>query len=131
MCVCVCVCVCVYIYIYIYIYTYRLINLVGRVFANAPGDRGSNPGRVIPKTLKMVLDTSLLNTKKYKVRIKGKMEPSKESSCALPKPQFSSYRKGSLLVVLDYCRQLYLYIYIYINAPVLVGWVWFYDFCHH
>ena len=52
----------------------RLIGLVGRVFANGPGDRGSIPGRVIPKTLKMVLDTSLLNTRKYKVRIKGKVE---------------------------------------------------------
>ena len=38
------------------------IGLVGRVFANGPGDLGSIPGRVIPKTLKMVLDTSLLNT---------------------------------------------------------------------
>ena len=36
--------------------------------------RGSIPGRVIPKTLKMVLDTSLLNTQHYKVRIKGIME---------------------------------------------------------
>ena len=43
-----------------------------RVFANGPGDLGSIPGRVIPKTLKMVLDTSLLNTQQYKVRIKGK-----------------------------------------------------------
>ena len=38
----------------------------------------------IPKTLKMVLDTSLLNTKKYKVRIKGKVEQSRENSSALP-----------------------------------------------
>ena len=38
------------------------IDLVGRVFANGPGDLGSIPGRVILKTLKMVLDTSLLNT---------------------------------------------------------------------
>ena len=45
---------------YIYI-NYRLIGIVGRVFANGPGDLGSIPGRVIPKTLKMVLDTSLLN----------------------------------------------------------------------
>ena len=34
------------------------------------GDQGSIPGRVIPKTLKMVLDTFLLNTQQYKVRIK-------------------------------------------------------------
>ena len=37
-------------------------GLVGRVFANGLGDQGSIPSRVIPKTLKMVLDTSLLNT---------------------------------------------------------------------
>ena len=36
-----------------------------------PGDLGSIPGCVIPKTLKMVLDTSLLNIQQYKVRIKG------------------------------------------------------------
>ena len=45
---------------------------MGRVFANGPGVLGSIPGRVIPKTLKIVLDTSLLNTQQYKVRIKGK-----------------------------------------------------------
>ena len=46
--------------------------------------RGSIPGRVIPKTLKMVLDTSLLNTQHYKVRIKRKVEKSREWSSALP-----------------------------------------------
>ena len=51
----------------------RLIGLLGRVFANGPGDLGSIPGRVIPKTLKMVLDTFLLNTQQYKVCIKGKV----------------------------------------------------------
>ena len=53
---------------------YQLIGPVGRVFANGPGDLDSIPDRVIPKTLKMVLDTSLLNTQQYKVRIKGKVE---------------------------------------------------------
>ena len=47
---------------------------VGWVFVNDPGDQGSTPGRVIPKTLKMVLDTALFNTQQYKVRIKGKVE---------------------------------------------------------
>ena len=37
-----------------------LIGLVGRVFASCPGDQGSIPGRVIPKTQKMVLDAALL-----------------------------------------------------------------------
>ena len=57
---------------------------VGKVLANGPGDLGSIPGRVIPKTLKMVLDTSLLNTQQYKVRIKGKEEQSRERSNTLP-----------------------------------------------
>ena len=57
---------------------------MGRVFANGPGDLGSILGRVIPKTLKMLLDTSLLNTQQYKVRIKGKVEQSREGSSALP-----------------------------------------------
>ena len=57
---------------------------VGRVFAYGLGDVGSIPGRVIPKTLKMVLDASLLNTQQYKVRIKGKVEQSRERSSALP-----------------------------------------------
>ena len=39
-----------------------MIGLVGRVFANGSGDLGSIPGRILPKTLKMVLDNSLLNT---------------------------------------------------------------------
>ena len=50
---------------------YRLIGLVGRVFATSPGNLGSILGRVILKTLKMVLDTPLLNTQQYKVCIEG------------------------------------------------------------
>ena len=42
---------------------------MSRVFANGQGDRGSIPGRVIPKTPKMVLDAALLNTQLFKVRI--------------------------------------------------------------
>ena len=59
-------------------------GLVDRAFANGPGDLGSIPGRVIPKTLKMVLDTSFLNTQQYMVRIKGKVEQFRERSSALP-----------------------------------------------
>ena len=54
------------------------------VIANGPGDQGSIPGWVTPKTFKMVLDTSLLNTQQYKVHIEGKVEPSKERSSTLP-----------------------------------------------
>ena len=76
------------IYIYINTHTHRHTHThtgpAVRVFANGPGDLGSIPGRVIPKTLKMVLDTTLLNTQHYKVRFKGKVEQSWEWSSALP-----------------------------------------------
>ena len=51
---------------------------MSRVFTNGLGDLGSIPGRVIPKTKKMVRDATLLNTQHYKVRIKGKVEQSRE-----------------------------------------------------
>ena len=82
------------------------IGLGVRVFANGPG---SIPGRVIPKTQKMVLDAPLLNTQHYKVRIKGKVEQSREGVAPSPTHWCSSYRKGSLRVTLDYGRQLYFY----------------------
>ena len=86
------------------------IGLAVRVFANGPGDLGSIPGRVIPKTQKMVLDASLLNTQHYKVRIKGKVEQSREGVAPSPTPWCSSYRKGSLRVTLDYGRQPFTFI---------------------
>ena len=49
------------------------------MFANGPGDLGSILDRIIPKTLKMALDTQ-----QYKVRIEGKVEQSREKSSALP-----------------------------------------------
>ena len=67
-----------------YIFHNRLIALVVWVFTNGPGDLGSIPGRVIPKTLKIVLDTSLLNIQQYKLRIKGKVEQSRKRRSTLP-----------------------------------------------
>ena len=57
---------------------------MNRVFANGPGGQGSIPGWVIAKVLKMGLDAALLNTQHYKVRIKGKVEQSREWNSALP-----------------------------------------------
>ena len=54
-------------------------GLVVRVLATGSGDLGSISGRVISKTQKMVL-----NTQQYKVRIKGKVEQSRERSRTLP-----------------------------------------------
>ena len=72
------------------------------VFANGPGDQGSIPDQVIPKTQKMVLDAALLSTQHYKVRIKSKVEQSREWSSTFPTLQCSSYWKGSLRVTLNY-----------------------------
>ena len=60
----------------------------------------------------MVLDTSLLNTQQYKLRIEGEVAPS-------PTPRCSSYWKGSLLVALDYGRQLYFTYYTNVEEPNL------------
>ena len=60
------------------------IGLMSRVFANGPRNRGSILGRVIPKIQKMVRDASLLSTQHYKVRIKSKVEQSREQRSALP-----------------------------------------------
>ena len=57
---------------------------MSRVFANGPWDWGSIPAQVIPKTKKMVLDSALFNTQHYKLRIKSKVEQSKEWISALP-----------------------------------------------
>ena len=79
------VCISVYplFHLFFHTHTHIYIYIVGRVLANSPGDLGSIPGCIIPKTLKMVLDTSLLNTRQYKVRMKSKVDQSRERSSAL------------------------------------------------
>ena len=54
------------------------------MFTNGPGDLGSIPGRILPKIQKIIHDSVLLNTQHYKLRIKGKVEQSREWSSALP-----------------------------------------------
>ena len=107
-----------------------IIGLGVRVFANGPGDLGSIPGRVIPKTQKMVLDASLLSTQHYKVRIKGKVEQSRKGVAPSPTHWCSSYRKGSLRVTLDYGRQLYLH-----TSKIIKLWFTWQNlsviFCHY
>ena len=87
-------------------YIYILVKWI--VFANGLGDLGSIPDCAIPKTLKIVLDTCLLNTQWYKVYIKGKVEQSRERSSTSPTPWCSSYWKETLLVA----NFTYLYLHI-------------------
>ena len=49
-------------YIHTYIHTQLLEWIVGRVFANGQGDRGSITGRVISKTQKIIVDAALPNS---------------------------------------------------------------------
>ena len=92
-----------------------LIGLVGKVFANGPRDLGSIPGCIISKTLKMVLDTSLLDTRQYKVCIEGKVEQSRERNSTL---SVVAIEKGAflllLIMVINFTYNLYIYIYKWI-----------------
>ena len=93
------VCVCIYIYIYIYIY-----NFVSWVECS--------PGWVIPKTQKIALDISLLNTQRnirYVSKVKWSNQGKEEAPS--PIPLCCSSWKGSRQVALDYGRQLNLLIY--------------------
>ena len=87
-----------------------------RVFANGPGDLGSIPGRVIPKTLKMELDTTLLNTQHYKVRFKGKVEQSWEWSSAPLHLGVVAIEKGAFgspsTIVANFNLLMYMDVYI-------------------
>ena len=67
-----------------YSYANQAIGLMSRVFTNGQGNLGSIPGQSIPKTEKMVLDATLINTQHYKVQIKGKVEQTRECSSTLP-----------------------------------------------
>ena len=59
------------------------IDAINSLFTNGLEDESSLPGQVITKTQKMVLDAALLNIQHCKVRIKGKLEQSREWSVAL------------------------------------------------
>ena len=86
---------------------YRSIGTMLRVFDNGPADQGSIPDRAIPKTQKMVIDTSLHNTQYYKVQIKGKWSIPGKGVVPFT-PPCCSYRKRSPRVALDYGRPTYI-----------------------
>ena len=77
------------------------IGLMVRMFSNGLRDPGSIPGRVIPKTQKMVLNAILIITQHYQVRIKVKWSSSGKVVAPFPTPWCSRYRQESLRVTLD------------------------------
>ena len=95
---------------------YRLIDavtyfFVSWMFANGPGDRGSIPGWVIPKTKKMALDASLFNTQYYKLYIKGKwinpgkgVAPSPTPQCKVSKVKLGDPKAPFTIATTPRCR---------------------------
>ena len=73
---------------------------MSRVFANGSRDTWSIPDRFIQKIKKLILDTSLLNTQHYKIRIKGKVEQSREMSKALPYTSKGAFGSPSTTVAI-------------------------------
>ena len=94
---------------------------MGKVFANGSGDIGSVSGRVIPKTFKMVLDTSLHNTQHFKVLSRVKWGNLGRRVAPSSTPQCSSYWKWSFLLALDYGRQLFFFIFTEIQTVTVTG----------
>ena len=72
--------------------------------------RRSISRRVIPKTQKMVLDASLLNTQHYKVRIKAKQNNSGKGVAPSHTPRCSCYYLSSMR---RFGTRLNIYTYIY------------------
>ena len=79
------------IFTYIYGRFNQSIGIMIRVLTDSLGDQGSIPGRIIPKTQKMVLGASLLNTHHYKTQIKCKGTNPGKAVSPSPIPLFSSY----------------------------------------
>ena len=89
----------------------QLIGLLSRVFTNGPGDLGSIPGRVIPKTLKWYLIPPCLTFSNIRYVSRVKWSNPGKGVVLSPIPQCSRNSKGSLQVALDYSRQLYNFIW--------------------
>ena len=64
---------------------------MGRLFANGPGDLGSILGHVIPKTLKMVLDTAFLTHRNIRYVLRVKWSNPGKGEAPFLTPQCSSY----------------------------------------
>ena len=85
---------------------------MGRAFANGPGNLGSIPGHVIPKTQKWYLIPPCLTLSNIKYISRVKWSNPGKGVALSTTPRCSSYWKRSLLVTLDYGCQLYYYMYV-------------------
>ena len=108
----------------------RAIGLMSRVFTNDPGDRGSIPGPVIPKTQKWYLMPPgvTLSIIRYGLRVKWN-NPGKEET-PFPTHRCNSYWKGAFglhsttsptsLTLYIKAQYIYIYIYLYIYIYIYI-----------
>ena len=103
------------------------IRIIVCVFANSPGNQGLIPGRVIPKTQKMVLDASLPNTQNYKVWINSKLSNPVKGVVAIEKGAFglplTMVGQFTLICICKYMHththtHTHTRIYIYMHANI-------------
>ena len=87
-----------FIYIYIYIYIYWPNEYCVRQWSGRPE---FNPWSSHAKDSKMVLHAALLSTQHYKMKIKGKVEQSRDGVPPSPTPRCSCFLKGNLRVPPD------------------------------
>ena len=90
----------------------------GRVFTNGGEDSGSILGQVIPKTQKMEVDASLLNTQHYKVLIKDKWSSPGKGVAPSTVFQWSSFWKGAFRLPSTMVSQ---FIYLCYNSSMNGG----------
>ena len=97
--------------VYVYIYIYNDSSIYIYIYI------------VIPKTFKMVFNTSLLNTQQYNVRIKGKVEQSRKGMAPSPTPRVVTIEKIAFWSPSSKGRQLYFLLYrgIYLNKYIHVS----------
>ena len=74
-----------------YKHTYWLIGLVGRVFTNDPGDLGSVPGHVLPKTLKWYLIPPCLTLSNIRYVSRVKKSNQRKRVAPSPTPRCCTY----------------------------------------
>ena len=105
------------------------IGIMVRVSANGLGDRSSISGQ--PKTQKMILDASLINTRDYKIRIKGNWNNSRKGVALSRAWSCCSYWKESFRFSLYYGRPTYLLQMVFVTCKdqstqqKSFGLVWF------
>ena len=92
---------------HIFFFVVHQLFLLDYVFANGPGDKGSIPYRVIPKTQKWYLISPCLTFSIIRYRSRIKWSNQKKGVAPSSTPQCCSYWKGSLWFALEYGCQLY------------------------